>query len=272
MKLNNKGFAITAVLYGLLILFVLLVSSYLLVLSVKKDRVEILINDIEEVFIDVTGERNLKEYIISLYNDSDKTAISNNGITYNYANSVNLMNDGLGDYGGNVRYYGASPDNYIYFNCEIYPSSNCEKWRIIGVVDDKVKIVRDSSIGNLSWDYDYNDDNISTTSDNIWETATVQKLLNGDYYNGKDTSYYSNSTVAMSIKFATDGTGLKNVITRNMVSDSLWHLGGCYYNNIYSNEAYLCERNDVTTSWMGKIALIYPSDYGYAVDFDYCDV
>lgn len=47
MKLNNKGFAITAVLYGLLILFVILVSSYLVVLSAKKDRVENIVNDIE---------------------------------------------------------------------------------------------------------------------------------------------------------------------------------------------------------------------------------
>lgn len=50
MKLNNKGFAITAVLYGLLILFSLLVSSYLLVLSARKDRIDDLTNDIEEEY------------------------------------------------------------------------------------------------------------------------------------------------------------------------------------------------------------------------------
>lgn len=51
MKLNNKGFAITAVLYGLLILFVVLVSSYLLVLSAKKDRIDDLVNDIESNYL-----------------------------------------------------------------------------------------------------------------------------------------------------------------------------------------------------------------------------
>ena len=50
MKLGNKGFAITAVLYGLLILFVFLVGSYLLVLSAKKDRVEDITNEIEEEY------------------------------------------------------------------------------------------------------------------------------------------------------------------------------------------------------------------------------
>ena len=51
MKLNNKGFAITAVLYGLLILFTFLVSSYLLILSAKKDRVENITTQIEEEYI-----------------------------------------------------------------------------------------------------------------------------------------------------------------------------------------------------------------------------
>ena len=40
MKLNNKGFAITSVLYGLLILFVILVGSYLTILVAKKNRLD----------------------------------------------------------------------------------------------------------------------------------------------------------------------------------------------------------------------------------------
>ena len=47
MKLNNKGFAITAVLYGLLILFVFLVGSYLTVLTAKKNRVDKITEEIE---------------------------------------------------------------------------------------------------------------------------------------------------------------------------------------------------------------------------------
>lgn len=52
MKLNNKGFAITAVIYGLLILFVVLVSSYLTVLSARKNRVDNLVKDIETLYMD----------------------------------------------------------------------------------------------------------------------------------------------------------------------------------------------------------------------------
>ena len=46
MRLNNKGFAITAVIYGLLILFVILVSSYMTILSARKNRVDNLEKDI----------------------------------------------------------------------------------------------------------------------------------------------------------------------------------------------------------------------------------
>lgn len=51
MKINNKGFAITTILYGLLIMFSFLVGSYLVILSVKKNRVEDIVNQIEEEYI-----------------------------------------------------------------------------------------------------------------------------------------------------------------------------------------------------------------------------
>lgn len=48
MKLNNRGFAITSVLYGLLILFVLLTGSYLSILGAKKNRLDVITSDIEK--------------------------------------------------------------------------------------------------------------------------------------------------------------------------------------------------------------------------------
>ena len=40
-----------------------------------------------------------------------------------------------------IRYYGANPNNYVSFNNEL--------WRIIGVIDGKIKIIRNESIGNM---------------------------------------------------------------------------------------------------------------------------
>ena len=95
-----------------------------------------------------TATYKVADYITTLYNGTLKTQVINNNITYNYATSFNLMEDTA----GNIRYYGASPNNYIYFNCETYPSTNCELWRIIGVVDGKLKLIRNESIGTYSWD------------------------------------------------------------------------------------------------------------------------
>ena len=102
-----------------------------------------------------TAPISLAKHITNLYTNASKSTVTNNSITYNYATSESLMNDRLGGTtssldGGNIRYYGASPKNYVYFNCETYPSTNCELWRIIGVFDGKIKLIRNGSIGSYS--------------------------------------------------------------------------------------------------------------------------
>ena len=66
-----------------------------------------------------------------------------------------------------------------------------------------------------------------------------------------------------------------------MIAETTWNLGGWGTSNIYSNVMYEKERgttvisnpsDDITraTTWTGKIALPYPSDYGYATDLSKC--
>ena len=241
----------------------------------------------------------LVEHLSNLYSSSSKNVVTNNNIEYNYATSASLMNDRLGgttsDYNvGNIRYYGASPNNYIYFNCSDYSnqsSDTCELWRIIGVFDGKVKIIRNESIGNYSWD----NKNTSTGAEsaygkNDWTTARLMKLLNpSNYYtvdandNGYGQSLYYNSqsgTCFSGLNNATTScdftsTGLKNDTTRNMIEEVTWNLGGWNSSGIYSDQIYTYERGTTIytgrpTSWTGKIALMYPSDYGYATDFSKC--
>ncbi|MGM9876620.1 MAG: hypothetical protein ACI310_05280 [Bacilli bacterium] len=57
MKLNNKGFAITGILYGLLILFALLVGTYLTILTAKKNRLDSIITSIEEEYNESLNNR-----------------------------------------------------------------------------------------------------------------------------------------------------------------------------------------------------------------------
>ena len=260
-------------------------ESYLKTLSVGNHTLKVVSNDGL-----TSGMLTIKEpvitaatYITNLYTKASKTTVTNNSITYNTAPSVSLMNDRLGGTttsldGGNIRYYGASPNNYIYFNCETYPDTNCELWRIIGVFDGKTKIVRNTSIDSLAWDQDKNDNASLKTYDNDWSTSTLQKLLNDKYYNGNESgtvTYYSGSTGATTTSLNMSSIGLKNDATRNMISNVTWNLGGWNTNNVYPNQIYKYERGTTVykgrpTTWTGKIALAYPSDYGYAVDLNRC--
>ena len=159
----------------------------------------------------------------------------------------------------NIRYIGADPANYIYFNCDDYnnpTAETCEKWRIIGSfkdiedsegnVADRVKIMRDELIGNMVWAPSVSE---YILGDNNWQEASLNTYLNGEYYNS-----------------------LKNDITKNMIDNILWDIGGAPFSastNGLVNQWYNYERGTTVygsnpITWKGKIGLIYPSDYGYA--------
>ncbi len=260
-------------------------------------------NESLSISVDCTAslqkEPTAADTIISLYTSAAKVTATNNSITYNTAPSVSLMNDRLGGTttdldGGNIRYYGANPNNYIYFNCSDYSnqtSSTCETWRIIGVFDGKLKLIKSESIGAYSWDNkDTSTGAENDTGKNDWTTARLMKLLNPSnyykvdsndnnlgqslYYNsasGKCYSGQNNATVDCDFT----STGIKNAETRNMIAETTYNLGGWNSNSVYSNQIYEYERGTTVysgrpTTWKGKIALAYPSDYGYAADLNQC--
>ena len=155
------------------------------------------------------------------------------------------------------RYRGASPKNYVTFNNET--------WRIIGVfkaddgngnIENRIKLIRNESIGNKYW----NTTEVSSTSSyNNWTGATLKTELNGTYLNSLTSA------------------------AQSMISDTKYYLGGKnpewndgyvdtplqFYSyerkiqNTTSNEFYYGTNPN---SWIGKIALMYVSDYGYASD------
>ena len=232
--------------------------------------------------------------ITELYTTASKALVTNNSITYNTAPTVSLMNDRLGGTaedlnGGNIRYYGASPNNYIYFNCETYPDTNWELWRIIGEFDGKLKIIRNENIGAYSWDNKNATTGAPALGKNDWSTARLMKLLNpSDYYkvdtndNGLGQSLYYNSASGKcysdfdnaTVDCDFTSTGIKDT-TRNMIAETTYYLGGWNSSSVYPNEIYEYERGTTVytgrpTTWTGKIALAYPSDYGYAADLNQC--
>ena len=273
-------------------------ESYLKTLSVGEHALKIISNDGFAI-----GKINVKkpsaaQMITNLYINGEKSTVANNSISYQYDTTHNLMKD-VGD---NIRYYGASPNNYIYFNCSDYKnqsSSTCETWRIIGVFDGKVKIMRGESIGSYSFDNDisYYDDDIGYRSGyNNWPTSKLMRLLNAGYDNQEDMDGYNNTSIQANNSLYWNGKsgncyynnrypsykscdfttiGLKNDITRNMIAIVTHSLGGYNDANIYANQIYSYERGTTVysgnaTTWTGKIAIPYASDYGYAADLSLC--
>jgi flagellar basal body-associated protein FliL len=154
--------------------------------------------------------------------------------------TTNLVYDGTTD--NNLRYIGADPDNYLCFDKDCTSG----KWRVIGVMNNMttsdeetkslVKIIRNESIGSYAW---------NSNDVNNWTAASLKTYLNGSWY----TSYLTNYD--------------------DLVESVVWHLGGYNTGEITANAFYAYERGTTVysgrpTTWTGKVALIYPSDYGYA--------
>lgn len=132
----------------------------------------------------------------------------------------------------NIRYYGKSPNNYVSFNNEL--------WRIIGVIDGKIKIIRNSSIGDYKW---------ASNGKNNWNNSDLKSYLNGEYYNSIEST------------------------SRNMIStNETFYLGGSTssnYKTLTASGYYDAERSGTVysgnpTTTTQSIGLMYPSDYGYA--------
>ncbi len=123
-----------------------------------------------------------------------------------------------------IRYYGANPNNYISFNNEL--------WRIIGVIDGKLKIVRNESIGNYAWSSGYDD--------YAWNSSDLKNYLNGEYYDSINDVY------------------------QNMISNEEYYLKSpsVAINDYTASEYYNFERGGFASEQY--IGLMYPSDYGYA--------
>ena len=151
-----------------------------------------------------------------------------------------------------------------------------------------VKIVRNESLGNYSWDSSESSIN-SGWGVNEWSQADLMYELNCD---GKSTKYCRDDITEGYLSNLTTGsttwynnsnnakTGTyeyrKNIrsLSIDKVAKVRWNLGG--YNTVASAlNMYNAERGTLhvsnpsdgitrTNTWDGKIALIYPSDYGYA--------
>ena len=167
--------------------------------------------------------------------------------------NASLVYDQTAD--NNLRYIGRNPNNYVRFNNEL--------WRIIGVMNNmktnasdqgeaRLKIIKATPYStNMAW-------NTSDGTRNSWAVASSNATLNGTYYNSLTTE------------------------AKDMIATTIWNIGevnGVYEGYEYSptngdtaiqfyrqerGTAVNSERTPKKPTWVGRIGLMYASDYGFA--------
>lgn len=134
---------------------------------------------------------------------------------------------------GNIRFYGKDPSNYVKFE------DSDDVWRLIGVVDGKIKAVRVIKYGNYSVEYRNNSYYVSSDIDN-WENSQMKDDLNTTFYNSLSK------------------------MTQEAISEHTWHFETSRSTRLGLSQMYEAERA-ASKQWTGKVASIYVSDFYYAV-------
>ena len=219
----------------------------------------------------ISIERNVVVYQTSLPTETKITKLTNyieNQFNVN-ASSNGLEKDTTPDL--NIRYVGSNPKNYVRFNNEL--------WRIIGIFNGNVKLVRDDILTTYSFDNKTTAQGIETDKGtNDWTKSYLREFLNDYYYEGKTITCHSE---ASDVETATNATitcpeiNKINATAKSMIQNTMWNLGGFVYGTKPINELYESERGAEVysgheTKSSDYIGLIYPSDYGFASTDESC--
>ena len=179
----------------------------------------------------VTTLGNFAEYITTqVYTGTD----GDNDLYYHDADLATGAQD------NSYRYSGANPNNFVCFGATGADCQNEEnQYRIIGVFNNQVKLIKATSYGSYVWEQDY------STQGNTWDETTKP-----DIYTTLNTTYYN----TLSSEW------------QNLIAETTWQVGGMDY--ITTNTVKQYYDVEVGTGQSGyeetmKIGLMYVSDYGY---------
>ena len=204
----------------------------------------------------------LSEYVISQY-----TGTQGENSLY-YHNST--LTNGAGD--NSYRYAGASDqvNNFVCFGSTTSPCPTDNLYRIIGVFEDKVKLIK----------YDYANSNLLGTDGDYGGSS----IPNSSFYKGSltsiDTYYWSyiaankasnEWSTSLLNKINLNTNYLNNIGTTwsNLIEDATWKVSGHTTSGVTPSVMYTREITNATKTYgpsdgTSKIGLMYASDYGFA--------
>ena len=183
-----------------------------------------------------------------------------------YHHTSSLAN-GAGD--NSYRYAGASEsvNNFVCFGSTETPCPTDNLYRIIGVFEDKVKLIK----------YDYATSTLLGTDGDYSGSDTPDT----NYYKGSlssiDTYYWNNVTKKNTwsesnlnkINLNTNFINNIGSTWANKIATTTWKVGGNTFDNIGSSVPSIAYQNEIVapaenTTYDAKIGLMYVSDYGFA--------
>lgn len=209
----KKGFMSTTMVYSFFLLFLMMLLF--IVENLVNNRT--LLNNIKSEIKEDVSDSTLKRYLINHSAELGLVQLNDNLVNSNF------------DY--SYRYTGDNPSNYICFGTDDEVCSIDNLYRIIGVIDGKVKIIKDSSIGPIAFD----------------ETAT-NHFINTSMYTYLNETFYNTFSEVWQNKISTNTYYVNGIVldTNNTIKD-----------------IYDLEMNNLGSTVECKIGLMYVSDYNY---------
>ena len=173
----------------------------------------------------------LTDYIISKYEVNNE---GSNDMYYHDGNG-NYLNVSYEAGDNSYRYSGSNPSNFICFGTSVTPCSDDNLYRIIGVFNGEIKIIKYKDIGYYPWE---------ENDQNIWSASDIRTTLNNTFYNNFETDW------------------------KNMIVYHNWSVGGGTHNQLRYSDAKTAYDYEVGDKFAGvldniKIGLLYVSDYYY---------
>ena len=234
-------------------------------LMIQKEKIPTVLSDV------CTSGNNLASCITTLSNKSEPSIVN----IYHHTSS--LVN-GAGD--NSYRYAGASDqvNNFVCFGSDAATCPTDNLYRIIGVINDKVKLIK----------YDYmTTDELGTDGDysQTYKEWGMDSAYKGTYGDGERIgAYYWNNdagtnTWSRSLLNKTNlNTNFINYIGTewsNKIATTTWKVGGNTWTNICIKTPSVAYTNEITSpdatnstdnaiEYSAKIGLMYVSDYGFA--------
>ena len=139
---------------------------------------------------------------------------------------------------GSYRFAGSNPNNYVCFGSDADTCPDDNLYRIIGIFDEQVKLIKYESIGKYNW---------SGSGDNRcynWSCSTLNTVILNDTFLNDFSDYWI-----------------------NMISLNDWGVGG-FNGNLSSTTPPRVYNEEFTSDeiYNAKIGLMYVSEFGFATN------